>query len=69
MQDVQRLVKMANQIAENFSFHDDAVERTTDHLLRFWAPSMRSRLAEHAAAGAEGLSTTARQAVQGLGSR
>ena len=68
MQDVQRLVKMANQIAENFSFHDDAVERTADHLRRFWAPSMRARLAEHAAAGGDGLVPTARQAAQGLGS-
>jgi len=67
MQDVQRLVKMANQIAENFSFHDDAVEQTADHLRRFWAPSMRLRLAEHEAAGGDGLSPTARQAVRGFG--
>lgn len=66
MQDVQRLVKMANQIADNFSFHDDAVERTTDHLRRFWAPALRSRLIEYEAAGGSGLNTAAREAVHSL---
>lgn len=66
MQDVQRLVKMANQIAENFSFHDDAVERTLDHLKRFWAPTMHRKIAEFEAAGGDGLNPTARAAVQRL---
>ena len=44
MQEIEHLVKMANQIAENFSFHDDAVERITDHLQKFWAPSMLEKL-------------------------
>jgi hypothetical protein len=66
MQDVQRLVKMANQIAENFSFHDDAVERTLDHVRRFWAPSMHRKIIEFEAAGGDGLSTDARAAVKRL---
>lgn len=66
MQDVERLVKMANQIADNFSFHDDAVERTVDHLRRFWAPSMRDRLAGYEAAGGDGLNEAARAAVRRL---
>ena len=41
MQEVDQLAKMANQIADNFSFHDDTVDRITDHLKRFWAPSMQ----------------------------
>ena len=41
MQEIEHLVKMANQIADNFSFHGDAEKRTADHLRRFWAPSMR----------------------------
>jgi len=55
MHEVERLVKMANQIADNLSFHDDSVERIADHLRRFWAPSMRQKLAEHIAAGGAGL--------------
>lgn len=66
MQDLERLVRMANQIAENFSFHDDAVHRTRDHLIRFWAPSMRNHIAGHARAGGEGLSPVALAAVQKL---
>ena len=55
MQEVERLVRMANQIADNLSFHDDSVDRIADHLRRFWAPSMRQKLADHAAAGGVGL--------------
>jgi formate dehydrogenase subunit delta len=66
MQDVQRLVKMANQIADNFSFHDDAVERTAEHLRRFWAPSMRGKLVDFEAAGGNGLNEAARAAVRRL---
>ena len=53
MHELDRLVKMANQIADNFEVHDDVVERTADHLRRFWAPSMRQKLAEHAANGGD----------------
>jgi len=55
MAEVEQLVKMANQIADNFSFHDDAVGRLTDHLQRFWAPSMRQKLIEFQHTGGEGL--------------
>jgi len=66
MQEVERLVKMANQIAENLVFHDDAIERIADHLQRFWAPSMRQRLAEHAASGGAGIRPEVRAALQRL---
>jgi len=66
MQDIERLVKMANQIAENFSFHEDSVDRTVDHIARFWAPSMRERIIGHARGGGEGLNPTALAAVQKL---
>jgi formate dehydrogenase subunit delta len=66
MQDIEHLVKMANQIADNFSFHDDTVERTVDHLRRFWAPSMRSKLVDFEAAGGDGLNEAARAAVRRL---
>ena len=66
MQDVERLVKMANQIADNFSWHDDAIERTAEHLRRFWAPSMRAKLGDFEAAGGKGLNEAARAAVRRL---
>jgi formate dehydrogenase subunit delta len=66
MQEIERLVKMANQIADNFRFHDDAAGRTADHLQRFWAPSMRQKLQEYGSAGGEALQPAAREALQRL---
>lgn len=62
--ELQTLVKMANQIAANFSFYEDAVERTRNHMQRFWAPSMRQQIISHAAAGGTGLEDLALQASQ-----
>ena len=56
MSDIDQLIKMANQIAENFSFHDDQVDRTVDHIRRFWAPPMRKKILAYAANGGAGLS-------------
>lgn len=67
MTEIEQLVKMANQIAANFSFHEDGVARTADHLQRFWAPVMRKQLADYAAASAgAGLDKAVLQALQYL---
>lgn len=66
MQEVEQLVKMLNQIAENFSFHDDAVDRIVDHLQRFWAPSMKKKLIEFDQAQGADLKPAAREALTRL---
>lgn len=66
MQEVEQLVKMANQIAENLSFHEDAVDRIADHLRRFWAPSMQQKLADFDQEGSSGLTAVAREALKRL---
>ena len=66
MQEIEHLVKMANQIADNFSFHGDAEERTADHLRRFWAPSMIQQLAEYSSGGGSGLQPVLQRALQQL---
>ena len=66
MQEVDQLVKMANQIAENFSFHDDTVDRIADHLQRFWAPSMHRKLIEFDRAEGADLKPEAREALKHL---
>lgn len=66
MQEVEQLAKMANQIAENFSFHDDAVDRITDHLQRFWAPSMQKKLIEFGRAEGADLKPAVREAIERL---
>ncbi len=53
--ELQHLIQMANQIAANFSFHEDAEDRILDHMTRFWAPSMRRLLLDYARKGGEGL--------------
>lgn len=66
--EVQSLIRMANDIAANFSFQADAVEQVANHLLRFWAPSMRQQIIAHLDEGGEGLTETAQQAVRRLSS-
>ena len=68
MSDVDHMIKMANQIADNFAYYDDQVALTADHIKRFWAPSMRQKMNEHLQAGGEGLSEPAKQALRSLDS-
>ena len=64
----EKLVMMANQIARAFAHEgeDRAVACTRDHLVKFWAPSMRADIRRYLAGGGEGLLPVARSAVEGL---
>lgn len=57
--DIRNLIKMANQIGDFFESYADQMEASAEisnHLKKFWAPSMRECLLEHVdAAGGEGL--------------
>lgn len=64
MQQMDKLVQMANQIADNFSFHDDTAGRVADHLRRFWAPAMRQKLIEFHDSGGEGLKPAVSRALE-----
>ena len=64
---IERLVEMINDIAANQAADpDNAVDTITQHLRRFWDPRMRAQIVAHAAAGGDGLSDFARQAVARL---
>jgi len=65
-QELDHLVEMANDIARNFSFHADGVDRIADHMTRFWAPILRRRIIEHVEGGGAGLSDSAIAAVKKL---
>lgn len=65
--ELDHLKQMANQIAANFGFHEDQVARTADHLTRFWAPSMRDKLAALAERPDSGLEPAVIEAVRLLG--
>lgn len=64
-----KLVRMANQIADNFDYGDDqskAVAGVLDHLVRFWTPSMKQTITEQQQAGDIGLNEIAADAVKAL---
>ena len=73
--DVNKLVRMANQIATNLDHGKDpsvAIAGTADHLKRFWTPQMRQQIVERYRHGTNGdsdvieLSYVAAQAVAKL---
>ena len=66
---VQRLVDMANDIANFFAAEPDRAEAEAGvaaHLKRFWDPTMRRQIKAHLADGGAGLSEIARAGVARL---
>jgi formate dehydrogenase subunit delta len=66
---IERLVAMANDIANYFAAEPDRAEAETGvagHLKRFWDPTMRRQLSAHLDAGGAGLSDLARAGVARL---
>jgi len=64
-----KLVRMANQIADNFDYgssQDPAVEGVLDHLTRFWTPDMKQSIVEQSRRGDIGLNEIAAAAVRAL---
>jgi formate dehydrogenase subunit delta len=67
--DMNKLVRMANQIATNFDYgqdRDELVASVTDHLRRFWSPDMKRQIVGHLQSGATDLKETAASAVAKL---
>ena len=67
--DVEKLVRMANQIAANFDYgtdKDKVVAGIADHLTRFWTPSMRAAVIEGQRKNSIELSPLAARAVEKL---
>ena len=67
---IDRLVKMANEISEFFageSAREQAAEDVARHLRRFWDPRMRRQIIDYLRAeGGAGLSELARHGVERL---
>ena len=64
--ELEHLKKMANQIAANFSFHEDQAARIADHITRFWAPSMRALLGSYIEKDGAGVDEVVRQAMKDI---
>ncbi len=67
--DVEKLVKMANQIAANSDYGADkekVAATVADHLTRFWTPAMRKAIIEGHQKKLADLTPMAAQAVEKL---
>jgi formate dehydrogenase subunit delta len=64
----ERLVHMANQIADFFAAYprEQAVAGVADHLKKFWDPRMRRTILDHVQGGGAGLRDVALEAVRRL---
>ena len=65
---IERLVRMANQIAANFGVQsvDSAALAVADHITMFWDPRMKSMIDSYVIGGGKGLSPVAHEAVTSL---
>jgi formate dehydrogenase subunit delta len=66
---VEKLIRMANQIAANFDFGPDkpkAVDGVADHLRRFWTSAMKAEIIGYQQNGGTELNEIAAQAVARL---
>jgi formate dehydrogenase subunit delta len=67
--DVNKLVRMANQIATNFDYgqgKQQAAASVLDHLRRFWTADMKDAIVAYHREGAQSLSEVAALAVEKL---
>lgn len=64
----EKLVMMANQIARAFEAEGEAraVPQITGHIQSFWDPRMRAGILAHVAEGGAGLSPLALKALAGV---
>ncbi len=65
--ELKHLIKMANQISDNLSHSDEAeiiATRVAEHMIRFWAPSMKAKIIQYLDAGGEDLKEPTRLAVR-----
>lgn len=65
MNNLERLVYMANQIARNFEAMgiDGAAAATADHIVTYWDPRMKDQIADCARSDPGALTPVARAAV------
>jgi formate dehydrogenase subunit delta len=67
--ELDHLIKMINQIADNIAIGEDEVataHKVCDHINRFWAPPMKVKIVAYASSDGERLNTVAKIAVTSL---
>ena len=65
---INKLVRMANQIADNFDTGDQsaAAAGVLDHITRFWTLDMKKQIVVHLKEGSTGLNEIAEAAIREL---
>ena len=65
MSTLDKLVRMANQIASNFEIHgeEEAVLRTSEHIAKYWEPRMKIQLRDYLIADGKKLEPIAKAAA------
>lgn len=64
--ELDHLIKMINQIADNIAIGDDEVAtapKVAEHILRFWARPMKQKIIRYADDDGGELNTTAKLAI------
>lgn len=67
--EIEHLIKMVNQIADNIlpavegEDCDLAARKVADHILRFWAPSMRQKIGSYAQTDGKKLQPISKAAI------
>lgn len=64
--ELDHLLQMLGDIERNLAFNSDAEQRIAEHLRRYWAPSMRTRILNHLAAGGAGINELSQRALARL---
>jgi formate dehydrogenase subunit delta len=59
----ERLIYMANQIADFFASQPEGAQGAADHIRAFWDPQMRAEISAWRRAGGAGLRPLAAEAV------
>lgn len=68
-QQIQQLIKMANQIALNtgaLTHPEDSVQKTAEHMRKFWTPAMREQLDAYWRGGGDGLEPVVTRSLEQL---
>ena len=63
------LIKMINHIADNLDYAGGETEvalKVLEHIDRFWAPSMKRKIAEYAEVDGTGLSSISKLAITSM---
>lgn len=63
---LDRLIYMANQIAQNLTREHDPEAAVADHVAKFWDPRMKRLILDHLDAGGAGLEPLAASALRRL---